>query len=71
LRNLGCTYRLAIAEELRMNFDSAISCFEKAILNSLNDEKIKEYHADIERCRKKIEIIINHKEWQNKKEDGK
>jgi len=60
-------YRFAIAEELKMNFDAAISCFEKAILNSLNDDKIKDYHQDIERCRKKIEIIINHKEWQQKK----
>jgi tetratricopeptide (TPR) repeat protein len=62
-------YRFAIAEELNMNFDTAISFFEKAILNSLNDEKIKEYHVDIERCKKKIEIMINHKEWQKKKED--
>jgi hypothetical protein len=62
-------YRFAIAEELKMNFDAAISCFEKAILNSLNDDKIKEYHQDIERCRKKIEIIINHKEWQVKKDN--
>ena len=54
-----------------MHFDEAISCFEKAILNSLNDEKIKEYHADIERCRKKIEIIINHKEWQEKRAEEK
>ena len=54
-----------------MNFDVAIKYFEKAILNSLNDEKIKEYHSDIERCRKKIEIIINHKEWKNKKDEEK
>lgn len=60
-------YRFAIAEELKMNFDAAISCFEKAILNSLNDDKIKDYHADIERCRKKIEIMVSHKEWQQNK----
>lgn len=62
-------YRFALAEELKMNFDTAISCFEKAILNSLSDDKIKDYHNDIERCKKKIEIIINHKEWQSKPEE--
>jgi tetratricopeptide (TPR) repeat protein len=62
-------YRYAIAEELNMHFDTAINFFERAILNSLNDEKIKEYHIDIERCKKKIEIMINHKEWQKRKEE--
>jgi tetratricopeptide (TPR) repeat protein len=45
-------YRYAIAAELNMHFDDAINYFEKAILNSLNDEKIKEYQTDIERCKK-------------------
>lgn len=62
-------YRFAIAEELNMNFDAAITYFEKAILHSLNDDKIKDYHADVERCRKKTEIMVNHKELhQNKAE---
>ena len=62
-------YRYAIAEELNMHFDAAINYFERAILNSLSDEKIKEYQVDMERCKKKIEIIINHKDWRGKKEN--
>ena len=32
------------------------------------NERLKNvYHADIERCRKKIEIMVNHKEWQQNK----
>jgi hypothetical protein len=56
-------YRYAIAEELNMQFDAAINYFEKAILVSLNDEKIKEYRNDIDRCRKKVELVLNHRDW--------
>ena len=60
-------YRYAIAEELNMQFDAAITFFEKAILVSLNDEKIKEYRNDIDRCRKKIELALGHKDWTGHK----
>jgi len=50
-----------------MQFDAAIKYFERAILVSLNDEKIKEYRTDIERCTKTIEMTHNHKEWIDKK----
>jgi len=36
------------------------SIFEKAILASQNDEKIKDYQHDIERCRMKQEILGKH-----------
>ena len=45
-----------IMEELNLNFDEAIKNYKKAILISLNDDKIKEYKADIERCKAKQEI---------------
>ncbi|HYJ62846.1 MAG TPA: hypothetical protein VEV62_03810 [Parafilimonas sp.] len=56
-------YRYGLAEELNMQFDAAIKYFERAILISLNDEKIKDYKIDIERCTRKIEMAHNHKEW--------
>jgi hypothetical protein len=46
----------ALSEELRRNYDKAIYYFEKAILASQNDEKIKDYRQDIERCQMKTEI---------------
>jgi len=46
----------AIMEELNLNFTEAIKNYKKAILVSLNDDKIKEYKADIERCKTKQEI---------------
>ncbi|MEP6682305.1 MAG: hypothetical protein ABJA35_03555 [Parafilimonas sp.] len=62
-------YRFAITKELKTHFNIAINYFEKAILHSLSDEKIKEYHSDIERFKRKIEIILNHKEWQEENEE--
>jgi len=60
-------YRYAITEELNMQFDAAIKYFERAILVSLNDEKIKEYRNDIDRCRKKIELALSHRDWLGNK----
>jgi len=50
-----------IMEELKMNFPDAISSYEKAILSSLNDDKIKMYSDDIERCKNKQEIVERNK----------
>lgn len=54
--------RYAMAEELKLNFDKAIYYFEKAILASQNDDKIKDYRGDIERVEMKMEIYKKHKE---------
>lgn len=54
--------RYALAEELKLNFDKAIFHFEKAILASQSDEKIKDYRGDIERVEMKMEIHKKHKE---------
>jgi tetratricopeptide (TPR) repeat protein len=48
--------RFGIVEELQQQFQSAINYLEKAILVCLNDEKIKDYRQDMERCRMKMEI---------------
>jgi len=54
--------RYALMEELKTNFDKSILYFEKAILASQNDEKIKDYKQDIERCRMKMEIKDRHQQ---------
>ena len=53
--------RFALAEELRQRYDKAVFYFEKAILASQNDEKIKDYRQDMERCQMKTEILQKHK----------
>jgi len=54
--------RYALSEELRQNYEKAIFYFEKAILASQNDEKIKDYRHDIERCQMKTEIRKKHQD---------
>jgi tetratricopeptide (TPR) repeat protein len=49
--------RRGIVLEMQQHFPEAISEYENAILISLNDEKIKDYNADIERCKMKMEIL--------------
>jgi len=52
--------RYALIEEQKLNFDKAVYFFEKAILSSQNDEKIKDYKQDIERCLMKMGIVNKH-----------
>ncbi len=52
--------RYALAEELKGSWEKAIRYFEKAILASQNDEKIKDYRQDIERCEMKAVIAKKH-----------
>ena len=57
--------KLGLKEELQLNFNKAMDCFEKAILLSLNDEKIKEYRLNIERCQQKTDLSKNQKVWMD------
>jgi tetratricopeptide (TPR) repeat protein len=52
--------RYALAEELKLNFGKAVYYFEKAILTSQNDDKVKDYKQDIDRCEMKMEIKKKH-----------
>jgi tetratricopeptide (TPR) repeat protein len=52
--------RYALMEELKSDFEKSIYYFEKAILGSQNDEKIKDYRHDIERIEMKKEINKKH-----------
>jgi tetratricopeptide (TPR) repeat protein len=59
--------RCALSEELRQNYQQAMFYFEKAILASQNDEKIKDYRQDTERCQMKMDILKKHKEDQERR----
>ncbi len=50
-------------EEILLDFQKAIAYYEKAILLTLNDDKIKEYRQHIDRCREKTELSKNQKKW--------
>ena len=63
--------KLGFKEELQLNFQGAIDFFEKAILLSLNDEKIKEYQQNIERCRQKVELAKNQEKWTEQQKEKK
>jgi hypothetical protein len=47
-------------EELQLHFQEAINLYEKAILLTLNDDKIKGYKEDITRCEEKRELLLKH-----------
>ena len=55
--------RFGLMEELKLNFQEAISYYEKAILVTLSDEKIKDYQNHIDRCRNKMDLAANHSKW--------
>ncbi len=61
----------AVMEELKLNFDAAIRNYQKAILSSLSDDKIKMYNDDIERCKTKQEILERNEGWKDKLNFGK
>ena len=49
-------YRMGMLEEIKGNYDKAIREYKTAILNCFNNDKIKSYQADIERCKTKAAI---------------
>jgi tetratricopeptide (TPR) repeat protein len=59
-------FRYGTMEELKLSFREAITYYEKAILVSLNDEKIKEYQDNISRCKVKMELETQHSSWFKK-----
>lgn len=58
--------RYGIMEELKLNFKEAIAFYEKAILMTLSDEKIKDYQEYITRCKSKTELGKQHSSWFGK-----
>ena len=59
-------YRLALANEIQLKFEEAISFYEKAILFSLSDEKIKSFREDITRIEEKKQIAKKLSNWLGK-----
>ena len=59
-------YRLALANEMQLKFDDAISCYEKAILFCMNDDRIKSYRIDIERVDEKKQVAKKYSNWLGK-----
>jgi tetratricopeptide (TPR) repeat protein len=49
-------YRMGMLEEIKGSYDKAIREYKTAILNCFNNDKIKSYQADIERCKTKAAI---------------
>ena len=58
--------RFGIMEELRLNFKEAVAQYEKAILTTLSDEKIKDYQENVNRCKSKMELGKQHSSWFGK-----
>jgi tetratricopeptide (TPR) repeat protein len=55
--------KFGLMEELKLNFQEAITFYEKATLVTLNDDKLKEYNEDIRRCCSKLELSKQHAAW--------
>ena len=41
----------------------AIDFYEKALINTMNNDKVKDYQTDIERCRIKLNVGRYSKVW--------
>jgi len=51
-------YRFGMMQEIQSQYESAIAFYKKAIINSISNDKIKDYQADIERCTTKQSILL-------------
>jgi tetratricopeptide (TPR) repeat protein len=56
-------FRFGMIAELRGQYREAIEWFKKALLQTMNNEKVKDYQLDIERCTTKMNINQPHKPW--------
>ncbi|HEV7621400.1 MAG TPA: tetratricopeptide repeat protein [Flavisolibacter sp.] len=56
-------HRSGLVAELKIRFEEAISFYEKAILFTLSDDKIKNYNEDITRCTSKLELSHKYVNW--------
>ncbi len=56
-------HRYAMAEEIQGRYAEAIKYYQQSIVSTMNNEKIKDYQADIDRCKTKQEVSKNNKPW--------
>jgi tetratricopeptide (TPR) repeat protein len=59
-------HRMGLVRELQLRFDDAVSFYEKAVLLSLNDEKIRSFKEDIERTNEKKVLASKFSNWLGK-----
>ena len=57
-------YRFGMLNELVLHFTEAIVFYEKALINTMNNDKVKDYQTDIERCRTKLKLGKPAPSWQ-------
>ena len=55
--------RFGMMNELHSDFVKAIDYYHQAIISTMNNDKIKEFQSDIERCKVKMGITRNSKPW--------
>ncbi len=55
--------RFGMMYEVRGDYGNAVKSYQQAILCTMNNEKIKEYQGDIERCKTKANIARTSKPW--------
>jgi len=55
-------YRLGMLEEINGHYDKAMRQYKKAILHCFNNEKMRTYQSDIERCKIKADITRDNLE---------
>lgn len=55
--------RFGMLYEMTNDYTRAIKSYEQAILSTMNNDKIKEYQGDIERCKIKVNITAKGKRW--------
>lgn len=58
--------KYGVVYERTLNYEEAIKNYEKAILMSLGEERIKECQQSIERCQMKTGIAKKHSSWFGK-----
>lgn len=58
-------YRYAMLAEISGNYNEAIEQYKAAIINCLNNDKVKDYQADIERCKIKTNILTERQASTN------
>jgi tetratricopeptide (TPR) repeat protein len=56
-------FRFGMIAELRAQYPEAIDWYKKALMQTMNNEKVKDYQQDMERCTTKMNINNQHKPW--------
>jgi tetratricopeptide (TPR) repeat protein len=54
-------FRFGMIAELKGRYADGIEWYRKALLQTMNNDKVKEYQADMERCKTKLELSTQKK----------